>query len=171
MVTILLFISISCFIISIILKTNVKKIKKTYRIQNGKIIYSDLNKKSETLFSKRYMIAGKPDYIVNQNGRYIPVELKTGNSKSPKINHILQLAAYCHLIEENYNSFVPYGILIYNNRERYKVDYTPEIRFELESTIKKMRYMNKTNRFVRNHNEKNRCRSCSMKEHCGYKII
>ena len=169
--TLLFIVSLLCFVISIIIDANTKKIKKTYSIQSGKIIYSDLNKKAETLFSKKYMIAGKPDYIVNQNGRYIPVELKTGNSRSPQINHILQLAAYCHLIEENYNSFVPYGILVYNNKEKYKVDYTPKIRFELESTVKKMQKMIKTNRFVRNHNEKNRCRNCSMKEYCNYNII
>jgi CRISPR/Cas system-associated exonuclease Cas4 (RecB family) len=55
------------------------------------------------------------------------------------MNHIFQLAAYCHLVEENYGGFVPYGVLVYEDRHQYKIPFDPKIRFELESTINEMR--------------------------------
>ena len=116
-------------------------------------------------------MAGKPDYIVNQNGKYLPVELKTGKNNSPQTNHTLQLAAYCHLIEENYGVFVPYGILVYNNSNIYKISYNPKIRFDLESTIGKMKYMMKTGKIIRNHKDISRCKNCSMKKYCDERII
>ena len=42
-------------------------------INKGKIIYSDLNKPEKSLFSKKYRLIGKPDYIINKNGYYIPI--------------------------------------------------------------------------------------------------
>lgn len=152
------------------MKKNTNKVKEKYNIQKGSITYSDLNKPAKPLFSKKYLIAGKPDYIVNKDGRDIPVELKTGSCKTPRKNHILQLAAYCHLLEEKYGQFVPYGILVYNNREVYNIEFNPKIRFELESTIKKMRGILKTNRIELNHNDKNRCKNCSMRKYCKQKI-
>jgi CRISPR/Cas system-associated exonuclease Cas4 (RecB family) len=99
------------------------------------------------------------------------VELKTGNHFVPQKNHVFQLAAYCHLLEENYEVFVPYGVLVYNNQKQYRIPFDPKIRFELENTIKKMRYSLKNYKFFRNHNDINRCLNCSMKKYCSIKII
>lgn len=117
------------------------------------------------------MITGKPDYIVEKKGFKIPVELKTGYSVNPKSNHVYQLAAYCHLIEENYNSFVPYGVLVYSNSCEYKIPFNPRIRLELENIIKNIRCSMKTNNISRNHNDSKKCISCSMRDHCKDKII
>lgn len=117
------------------------------------------------------MIAGKPDYIVEKKGFKIPVELKTGYSGNPRINHVYQLAAYCHLIEEKYKIFVPYGVLVYNNIYEYKIPFNPKVRFELENIIKNMRSSMKTKNISRNHNDMRKCSSCSMREHCKDKII
>lgn len=168
---IIIILSLFCLILSRIIKRNVKRVKKTQKIQEGKITYSDLNKPSKTFFSKKYLIAGKPDYIVKKDDKYYPVELKTGKNKYPQLNHVLQLAAYCHLLEENFGEFVPYGVLVYNNEQSYKINYNPKIRFELESTIKDMQYTMKTDNIARNHNNKNRCRHCSMRKYCDKKII
>ena len=66
---------------------------------------------------------------------FIPIEVKTGGYTEPQESHILQLAAYCHLLEENYNKFVPYGILIYSDISKFKIPFDPKTRFELESKI------------------------------------
>lgn len=170
LIFVLLFLSFLCFIIS---KRNKKKsnnLREKNKIQKGKITYNDLNKPSNPFFSRKYRIAGKPDYIINKNGCYIPVELKTGSKNYPMKNHIFQLASYCQLLEENYDTFIPYGILVYNNKESYKIRYDPSIRYELESTIKKMRYTIKTGKIKRNHSNTNRCKNCSMKKYCKEKI-
>lgn len=123
------------------------------------------------MFSNYYKITGKPDYIIKKNGKYIPVEVKTGRYNTPQKNHVLQLAAYCQLVEETYNSFVPYGILVYNKSEQYKITFNPLLRFELEKSIKNMKYILKNGLPLRNHNDQNRCRNCSMRAYCKIKLI
>ncbi len=150
----------------------VSKLKIKHKIQDGKIIYSDLNMPAKPLFSKRYRISGKPDYIIKKDEHQIPVEVKTGQHHEPKKNHVFQLAAYCQILEENYGGFVPYGILVYSDTsQQYKIPFDPKIRFELESAIKKMRRILKTKKTARNHNDLYKCRSCSMRSYCDKKII
>lgn len=168
---ILLIISILFIGVAKIISRNVKKQKIKHKIQPGKITYSDLNKPAKPFFSNRYKIAGKPDYVIMKDNSYIPVEVKTGRRNEPQKNHILQLAAYCQLIEENYGSFVPYGILVYNNTYQYKIPFDPKIRFELETTVKKMRKLLKTGGIERNHSKSNRCKNCSMKIYCDNKLF
>ncbi len=163
--------SIFLIVVSKILKNKVEKIKKENKIQPGKITYSDIHRIEKPLFSKKYMIAGKPDYIVEKKGFKIPVELKTGYSNNPKNNHVYQLAAYCHLIEEKYQTFVPYGVLVYNNSYEYKIPFNPKVRLELENIIKDMRYSMKTKNISRNHNDSKKCSSCNMREYCKNKMI
>lgn len=146
------------------------KVKASHKIQDGKITYSDLDKPGETFFSKKYMLAGKPDYIVKRKNRYLPVEVKTGDHNKPQFNHVLQLAAYCHLLEENYGGFVPYGILVYSDKDYFKIPFDPRVRFELESTIKKMRNVLKTGKVTINHSDFRRCQACSMRDHCNNNI-
>jgi len=152
------------------LKKKVINQKKEYNIPQGKITYSDLNKPARALFSKKYLLSGKPDYVIQNKNKLIPIELKTGSYNSPKKNHIFQLAAYCQLLEDNYNVFVPYGILVYNNQTQHKINYNPRLRFELENAIKNMRSLLKTKKITRNHNDPHKCINCSMRNHCSQKI-
>jgi CRISPR-associated exonuclease Cas4 len=154
-----------------ILKRSVKDIKKKYNIQKGKIIYSDLNKPGKPFFSKRYKIVGKPDYIINEKNRYIPVEIKTGHHLYPQKNHIIQLASYCQLLEENYGDFVPYGILIYENIHKFKIPFDPKMRYEFEAHLKDMRKMINRRKILRNHNNPRKCKNCSMRSYCSNKLL
>lgn len=157
-------------IISKITQKKVKKLKKKHKIQDGKITYQDLNKPAKPFFSKRYGITGKPDYIIKKNNYFIPIEVKTGVYDRPQKNHILQLIAYCHLLEENSGRFVPYGMLVYSDISEHKIPFDPKIRFEFESTIKNMRQIMKTGIITRNHNDLFRCKNCSMRSYCDTKI-
>jgi hypothetical protein len=62
--------------------------KKKYNIPDGKITYSDLNVPAKALFSKKYRISGKPDYIVKIQNKNIPVEVKSGSHDKPRDSHI-----------------------------------------------------------------------------------
>ena len=167
----MIFTSIILIVISKKLTKKVKKIKYENNIQNGKLIYSDLNIPEKPFFSKRYRISGKPDYIVKKNEHYIPVEVKTGNHINLKKSHIYQLMAYCQLLEENYNCFIPYGIIVYTDTSKqYKIQYDPKKRFELESIIKEMRGYLNNNINQRNHFEIQKCIKCSMRTHCNKKL-
>ncbi len=144
--------------------------KDEHHIQPGKILYTDLNKPATPFFSTKYGITGKPDYIIKEKSRYIPIELKFSNKNQPQKNHIFQIAGYCHLLEENYGSFVPYGIIVYNNKYQFKIPFNPQIRYELESTIKDMRGLLKNGKITRNHSDFYKCKNCSMKAYCSFII-
>ena len=73
-------------------------------------------------------------------------------------------------MEENYGGFVPYGILVYNNNQQYKIPFDPKMRYELEALVKEMRFTLKNNNFTRNHNDPNKCFNCSMRSYCEIKL-
>lgn len=106
---------------------------------------------------------------MKKNNIYIPIEVKSGLNQHPHNNHILQLAAYCQLIEENYGNFVPYGLIVYSNSD-FKIPFNPRLRFELELIIKKMRSVLKNKNVVLNHEEPRKCKNCSMRIYCNSKL-
>jgi len=162
----LIILSLSLLLIAKNNYNTAQKMKKQDRIPNGKIQYTDLNKPAQPLFSKRYRLTGKPDYIVKKGQQLIPFEVKNTNKKNPQKNHIMQLAAYCHLLEENYKQFVPYGVLSYNNEE-YPIQFDPKLRFELENTITTIRSLQNKKNIPLNHNDPKKCVYCSMKKYCN----
>jgi CRISPR-associated exonuclease Cas4 len=107
---------------------------------------------------------------MKKNNGYIPVEVKAGEYTMPQKNHVLQLAAYCQLIEEHFRGFVPYGMLVYNNQD-YTVQFDPRLRFELESVMKQMRTALKNKNIPLNHNDAHRCAACSLRHCCAEKLI
>lgn len=83
--------------------------KLSKRIErHSRVVYSDGVRlkpakgiSGESLVSQRYGIAGKPDQIIMEGGYYIPVELKSSSRpRKPYRGHVLQLAAYCLILEE-----------------------------------------------------------------------
>ncbi|MDH7517725.1 MAG: Dna2/Cas4 domain-containing protein [Candidatus Thermoplasmatota archaeon] len=150
---------------------NIDILRKKHKILEGKIVYSDLKALAKPLFSRRYMLTGKPDYVVRRDKYYIPVEVKTGVYDEPQRSHVFQLAAYCQLLEDAYGGFVPYGVLVYGDSHQYKIPFNPRIRFELDSTVKTMRYIMRTGNVVRNHDDVRRCIGCSMRTYCEIKML
>jgi CRISPR-associated exonuclease Cas4 len=147
------------------IRWSVQKKKKTYGIPDGSILYSDLNVPAAPLYSRRFRLTGKPDYIVRKENQCIPVEVKSGGGPHPHQSQVLQLAAYCQILEDTSGLFVPEGILVYNNVP-YTIRFDPKLRFELESVMKTMRVSLRSGIVQRNHHEPGRCRHCSMKQYC-----
>ncbi len=171
-IVIILGLAIFLLIVSRCIKHEARKVRKKHNIPVEKITYSDLNTLAKPLFSKRYQIAGKPDYIIKKNKQYIPVEVKTGLHYELQKNHTFQLATYCQLLEDAYGGLVPYGMIVYNDTgQQYQISFDPKLRFELESTINKMRQELKTGKVVRNHQDLYRCKSCSMRSNCTMKLM
>lgn len=118
------------------------------------------------LISNRYGLTGRPDYIIIRDEAHIPVELKTGRvPKGPFFSHIMQVGAYCILVEEAYGEAPPYGIVRYGERE-FEVDYTDDLKSLVLQKIEEMRAAEKTGDVHRNHNRPGKCRSCSRREIC-----
>ncbi len=147
----------------------IESTRRKYGIHDGKVIYSDLVRPAKPLFSKRFGISGKPDYIIkDKDNVLIPVELKSGRAKQPHRGHVLQLAAYCLLIEETYSKTVPYGILVYGDGKQHLIKFDDALRKDLLSTVEEMRMCWNGGHPTRNHNSKRKCSSCLMREDCSY---
>ncbi|MFQ5342373.1 MAG: hypothetical protein ACE5F6_12575, partial [Anaerolineae bacterium] len=86
--------------------------QKQAGLPQGRIVYTDTgawDRVEKPLWSRRHLLAGKPDYLVEQNGHLIPVERRpelvegvkpNRSSPQPYDSDVLQLAAYCLLVEE-----------------------------------------------------------------------
>jgi len=139
-----------------------KKIK--YIPIKGEIEYIGMDREKE-IVSEKYGIKGKPDYVLKIDNEYIPVEEKTADLKSPTFPHVIQITAYCMLIEDRYGIAPSYGILKYKNME-FKIPY--EARWKnlvlqlRENMIKDI----EKGESHRNHNNIKKCKNCVRKEYC-----
>ena len=75
--------------------------KQELRLE-GNVVYQDAGLKSEVLVSHALGLKGKPDLLTKVDNVVIPVDKKRGRKKRPFDSQVLQLAAYCALVEERY---------------------------------------------------------------------
>ena len=126
-----------------------------------------------SLISARYGLSGRPDYLVRVDDGVVPVELKSGRSPRsgrPYKGHMLQLAAYCLLVEDVCQAFVPYGLLQYEDR-CIRVEYTSSLRRDLLGTLQEMRTAKRGGELHINHNCPAKCRSCGCRAVCGEGLL
>ncbi len=144
--------------------------RKKQRVHHG-IAYIDSEEKKPKLFvSKKYGLAGRPDFVILIGDEHIPVELKTGRvPRGPLFSHILQVAAYCVLIEEEFGRPPPYGIIRYGRVEN-EIEYESGLRELVLSKISEMRYLMKTGDVHRNHNKPGKCKFCSRRAICPERL-
>jgi len=138
----------------------------------GQVVYSDTGawkRCEEPLYSVRYHLTGKPDYVV-QDGQYrIPIEVKPGKrAKQPFLSDIFQLAAYCLLVEETY-SRPPYGLIRYQE-DTFRIVYTPRLRAQLISLLPEIRRQRQARDVPPNHDDPQRCLRCGYREVCERKL-
>jgi len=135
----------------------------------GRLIYADSTDwrlLQQPLYSKTYQLIGKPDYLVETAAGVIPVEVKSSAApKIPYLGHLLQLAAYCLLIEETTGQAPPNGLLKYANA-LYEVDFTPELRRELLETMARMRQARLAKSVARSHQQPGKCAACGFYDRC-----
>ena len=135
-------------------------------VGEGKAIDED-----PALFSHRLGLVGAPDSVVEHEGQFIPVELKTGRvPKGPLFSHILQLAAYCALVEEKYGKAPPYGLIQYGKSAEFEIEYNDDQRRLLEDKLREMRGALKSKDVHRNHNRPGKCAGCSRREGCPERL-
>jgi len=139
----------------------------------GRITYVDTGAWSRCerpLFSRRYRLTGKPDYLVRGPAGVIPVEVKSGAApQQPYAAHILQLAAYCLLVEEQESRTVPYGIIKYADKA-FEIDYTPALRAQVVDTLEAMRRGLRAADIGRSHEEIRRCLGCGYRDQCDQRL-
>lgn len=136
----------------------------------GKVIYTDTGTwfpNSNMLTAPDVQLVGKPDYLVEEaDGMIVPVELKSGRAPStPWESHVLQLAAYCFLVDVNYGIRPAYGILQYRDKA-FAIDYTNELENNLLDLLADMRQDMGARDVARSHNDWAKCSKCSVNRQC-----
>ncbi len=144
------------FLIFLLIKP--KRIKKTKSKRLAPLgytlFYTDQNTKNRNsnviykkiLYSEKYNIQGKPDFVYKKFNKCYVIELKSGTIKNENMPHtgdLLQLVAYFLIIEDLYGYKVKKGKLIYSDYS-FVVYNTRYLRKYLLRTLKNMRNMLKT---------------------------
>ena len=140
-------------------------------LPRGEVIYTDTSnwrRAEHSLFSRRYQLTGKPDYLVETGDGVIPVEVKTTRLSGfdPYDSHKLQLAAYCLLIEDSTGQRPPHGILKYADAV-IRLPYTDDLRRELLAVLAAMRASDSAHDIARSHDDPLRCVRCGFRHACG----
>ena len=144
-------------------------LRKEFRVQ-GKIEYIDMAG-SKAFKSEKHGLIGRPDYVIKMEDKVIPVEEKKGRTpQGPLFSHILQVAAYCLLIEESTGKAPPYGLIKYPEHE-HEIDYNEDLKKVLLGKLSEMRKIMDTGEAHRNHNRPGKCRTCSRNAACPEKIV
>lgn len=157
----------------LLLLSRARRLHDQTGLPQGRVIYADTgawDRCERPLFSRRYLLTGKPDYLVDDRRATIPVEVKsTLSPPAPYRSHVLQLAAYCLLVEEEYGQSPPYGIIKYRD-QAYAIEYTDQLRAQLLDVLADMRQDLGADDVCPSHANPNRCRNCGYREGCGEEL-
>ena len=119
-----------------------------------------------SLVARRLGLVGRPDYLVQVGKTQVPVEVKPLRSpRRPYESDVIQLMAYCLLVEETTGLPPPYGILVYAN-QHWRLPYTPEARQAVLARLAEMRAAWTAANVPRSHTHPARCRACSVRDVC-----
>lgn len=144
----------------------------------GEVIYSDTEMwqaVQEPLLSRRYGLVGRPDYLVQvtEKGRpvTVPVEVKSRRRPAqPLDGHVLQLAAYCLLVEDVYQAQPPYGLLHYADAT-LRIPFDSRLRRAVLATADEIRRARRAPVMDRQHDDPARCRGCGYAHACGDQVL
>ena len=147
-------------------------------LPEGTVLYRDTGEWQETerpLRSRRYGLVGRPDYLVQTRDRgksfIVPVEVKSRRRPlQPYASHILQLATYCLLVEDNFDAAPPYGLLRYADAT-LQIPYTDELRRRVLDTAAEIRQARRAPDVRRSHSEPPRCAGCGYRSACGSEAL
>jgi CRISPR-associated exonuclease Cas4 len=144
------------------------RVRKLTGLPDGRLVSrdTDAEEQGRPLYSARYGLTGTPDYVVRTSRGLVPVEVKPGrNEAEPHESHLLQVLAYCLLLEEEQGKAPPYGLLRYSS-QTFKVDYNSGTRAYLLAVMDDMRHAAESDDLPRNHNQAQRCRACAYGPVC-----
>lgn len=137
----------------------------------GRLVYADTphadwQPSPQPLFSAKYQLVGKPDYLVQTRAGLIPVEVKSGPAPPvPYFGHILQLAAYCLLVEETTGQPPSHGLLKYADA-LFEVDFNRDLRAELLQVMADLRQDRRAAEVPRSHDQPGKCAACGYVNLC-----
>ncbi|MBC7233403.1 MAG: Dna2/Cas4 domain-containing protein [Chloroflexi bacterium] len=168
-----LFFALLLALAGVVLLLYARRQRQIAGLPSGEIVYADTGawqRCERPLFSQRHRLSGKPDYLVREHGRIVPVEVKPNRQAAePYEGDILQLAAYCLLVEEEYGQRPRYGYLKYEQAV-FRINYTGNLRHHVLSRLEAMRRDFRASDVAPNHNEARRCLYCGHRYVCDRRL-
>lgn len=150
-----------------------RALRRASGLPGGQIVYADPGLRArpeKPLYNAALGLTGKPDYLVKGKDGTIPMEVKSMWAPfTPYDSHVLQLGAYCLLVEQYARRRPPYGLLRYRNRT-FKIPFTPELEQGVQDIIDEIRSMKEKEQVDRSHDHVNRCARCGYRHICDQRI-
>jgi CRISPR-associated exonuclease Cas4 len=171
----MLYIAFGFLLVAFLLFIQARRQRHAAGLPFGRIIFADTRTwgaVEQPIYDPQLGLVGKPDYLVEvSGGDLIPVEVKSSRIGSvPYDAHILQLAAYCLLVQSQFGKRPPYGILHYPNHT-FEIDFTPELERTVRDTIQEMHTCDKKRDLPRSHGSAARCRRCGYRNSCDQRLL
>lgn len=168
--TTLFLLAFALFLVALFLLRSGRQTQRRQGLPSGRVVYDDSSRRGgervQPLYSPRLGLSGKPDYIVRQRGKPIPVEVKSRRApREPYDSHVFQLAAYCLLVEDQLGVRPPYGLIRYSDRT-FQIDFTAQLEEQLLTLLEEMRKEKVSIAPLRSHDEPRRCAGCGFREEC-----
>ena len=168
------FLAILFIIIGLIALTWGRAAQTASGLPGGAVIYSDARAwgpVEKPLFSSAYRLVGKPDYLVKEGRAVVPVEVKASDAPSggPRDGHVLQLAAYCLLVEETTGRRPAYGIIKYADKA-FSIENSDALRSTLLDLLDEMRQAVSVDGARRSHSDARRCVNCGYRYACDERL-
>ena len=163
------------FLYKLLLSTEkIDQLRDDYNLGEETIETPDgLTEETPILKSRKYNLAGRPDYMIKENDLRIPVEVKTGRRpKAPFFSHVLQIGAYCLLSEETFQTSPSHGQIRYGfESEPHNVEWEPKLKALVLEKIEEMNDILKgRTKAHRNHKRVGKCNSCSRRKGCPERL-
>jgi CRISPR-associated exonuclease Cas4 len=165
----ILYLSILLVVIAIGLFILAARQRRKTGLPAGNVIYIDTRnwgKLEKPLYDPGLRLTGKPDYLVQQGDRVIPVEVKSRAAPpNPYDSHIYQVAAYCLLVDHVYGQRPTQGIIHYSDKT-FAIDFTPELEVAVKATVVEMQERTNSTEVTRSHQDGKRCQRCGYRSVC-----
>ena len=163
------------FLYKLLLSTEkIDQLRDDYNLGEETIETPDgLTEETPVLKSRKYNLAGRPDYMIKENDLRIPVEVKTGRRpKAPFFSHILQIGAYCLLSEETFRISPSHGQIRYGfESEPHNVVWEPKLKTLVLEKIEEMNdILEGRTKAHRNHKRVGKCNNCSRRKGCPERL-
>ena len=168
-----LYLGVVLFILALLLLWLSNRQRRKSGLPVGKIIYTDTRgwgRLEKPLYYAALDLTGKPDYLVEQDGLIIPVEVKSGRAPAaPYDSHVYQLAAYCLLVEMTYKRRPTHGIIHYSDRD-ISVPYSTALETSLLKMLFRIKVAQEVDELPRSHDQTARCRGCGYRNICDQSL-
>ena len=165
----------SFFLYQLLVSTEkIDQVRDDYRLGEERIETPDgLTQDTPVLKSRKYNLAGRPDYMINEKDSHVPVEVKTGRRpKAPFFSHVLQIGAYCLLSEETFQRSPSHGQIRYGfDSEPHEVEWEPKLKNLVVEKIEEMNdILDGKTEAHRNHKRVGKCNNCSRRKGCPERL-